>query len=137
MVDRPRVLALIDVVEQHVAHIETMTPRVYDAYASDPRTRLAVERAVQVAVEAVIDAAALVAAGKRVGLPSDEENLAEGLLRAGCLDADEAVILRDLRRFRNVLVHQYGKLDHARVHRHALDAPASLRRLTAALRRCM
>lgn len=29
------------------------------------------------------------------------------------------------------------ELDHARVHRHAMDAPAALRALTAAMRRCL
>ena len=137
MVDRPRVLALIDVVEEHIGHLEGMTPRVHDKFAVDARTRLAVERAMQVAIEALLDASALVAAGKRVGLPADEENVADGLLRVGCFSEDDARVLGDLRRFRNVLVHQYGKLDPLRVHRHALDAPEALRRLTGALRRCL
>jgi uncharacterized protein YutE (UPF0331/DUF86 family) len=137
VVDRARILALIDVVEQHVRHVETLTPRVFDAYAGDTRTRLAVERALQVAIEAIVDAAALVAAGKRIGLPADEETVAGGLQRAGCLDEGEAKLLGELRRFRNVLVHQYGVLDDRRVHLHALDAPDALRRLTVALRRCL
>lgn len=137
MVDRPRVLALIDVMEQHIAHVEAMTPRVFETYVNDPKTRLAVERALQVAIEAALDAAALLAAGKRIGLPADEENVAEGLVRAGCFAPEEGELLSGLRRFRNVLVHQYGKLDPTRVHRHALDAPAALRRLAGALRRCL
>lgn len=34
-------------------------------------------------------------------------------------------------------VHQYGRLDDRRVHQHARKAPATLRRLTHALRACL
>lgn len=137
MVDRARALSLIDTCERHVALLEEMTPRALAAYAGDARTRLAVERALQVSIEAVLDASAVVAAGKRLGVPADEADVAARLQEAGCLTEQEAVALRELRRFRTVLVHQYGKLDDARVHRHAQGAPAALRGIVGALRRCM
>lgn len=84
MVDRARILALIDITERHVRHVEEMAPRVFGEYAEGPRTRLAVERALQVAIEALVDAAAVLAAGKRVGLPSDEETVGFALVHAGC-----------------------------------------------------
>lgn len=53
---------------------------------------------------------------------------------SGLLDHAQARSAVELKRFRNVSVHGYAKLDHKRVHHHALKAPAAIREILDALR---
>lgn len=137
MADRERALALVDVAERHATALEDVVPRVFSEYASDTRTRLATERALQVAIEALLDLGGLVVAERKLGLPTDESSVIDRLRASGQLADAEAELLRELRRFRNVLVHRYGSLDDRLVFQHALKAPADIRRLAGALGRAM
>ncbi len=134
MVDRGRALALLDVAERHAAILDGVVPRVYAKYESDALVQLATERALHVAIESLMDLAALHVSARRLGLPSDERGVVDRLQHAGVLDGDHAKLLGELRRFRNVLVHQYGNLDPRRVHAHALRAPEAIRSLATVFR---
>ena len=50
-------------------------------------------------------------AGLRLGLPTEEENLFDRLERAHIISSERVRTLRSMRRFRNILVHEYGGID--------------------------
>jgi uncharacterized protein YutE (UPF0331/DUF86 family) len=130
---RERVLAYLDVIDRATADVEQFTPNVFASYAADRMKQLAVERSLHVSIEALSDLAATVCAMRRLGVPSDEEGIDAKLLHAGFLDEEQARTLRDLRRFRNVLLHRYAELDPSRIHAHALRAPMEVRRIAKSL----
>jgi len=78
-------------------------------------TRRACERLLQIAVEAVVDVCAMLVAGLRLGLPGEEDDLFEKLHAAGVLPADLKERLHGMKAFRNVLVHEYARVDDRRV----------------------
>lgn len=137
MVDRDRILVLLDIVHQYTTLLEEVLPLDVEEYLADSRARLATERALQVAIEALVDTAALFVSGLRLGLPPDEENLIARLARTNVLPPDEAALLADMRRFRNVLVHRYGLLDDRLVHAHAAEATRDLLRVAEAFRHAL
>ncbi len=133
MIDADRLRALLAVGEEHVAALADVLPEDVDEYIRDRNTRLMTERALQVAIESVMGAANVLARGLKLGLAGDEDGVIERLVGPGRLSPEDAVILRDLRRFRNVLVHRYAALDHAVVHEHALAAQVDIPRLMRVL----
>jgi len=124
---RGRILA--EKIEENARHVEAWLPGTLEGFQTDALRQNAVERALQVSIEALVDLAALVWTARRLGVPKDEEGIVLALRNASLLTSDEATTLADLRRFRNVLVHQYERLDVTRVYAHAKEAPRAMRPL--------
>jgi uncharacterized protein YutE (UPF0331/DUF86 family) len=49
--------------------------------------------------------------GLRLGLPSEEDDLFERLGQAGIISLLMKETLRKMKAFRNILVHEYGRID--------------------------
>ena len=71
----------------------------------------ACERLLQVSVEAVIDACGLLVTGLRLGVPGEEDDLFEKLARRGVISAAMAGVLKRMKGLRNLLVHEYGRVN--------------------------
>jgi uncharacterized protein YutE (UPF0331/DUF86 family) len=133
MVDRERILEKIDLAERWAERVETYRPATLESYLEEDIPRAATERALQVTIEALVDAASRFVSGLRLGLPDSEATMID-TLEDEVLSAEEAALLDDLRGFRNVLVHQYGDLDDERVFELAVELPGDARSLTEAYR---
>ncbi len=110
MVDRDRVLTKLDELDGYLRELRAVAP---DRFADYQRTekRRSCERLIQVSVEAVIDICALLVAGLRLGLPGEEDDLFERLYRHGAISGPMADTLRRMKGLRNLLVHEYGRVN--------------------------
>lgn len=111
MLDRERVLGKLDALHGYDRELRGVLPRNLDEYAASVEKRRATERLLQVSVECVLDICGLFVAGLRLGLPAEEENLFDRLEQARVLSPELVRTLRAMRRFRNILVHDYGAVD--------------------------
>ena len=75
------------------------------------KKRRACEHLLQIAIKSVTDTCGLFVTGLRVGLPGEEEDLFEMLERRGTLSPSLTARLRTMRGFRNLPVHEYGRVD--------------------------
>jgi uncharacterized protein YutE (UPF0331/DUF86 family) len=73
--------------------------------------RRACERLLQLFVEAVIDVCRLLVTGLRLGIPSEEDDLFEKLEIAGIISPQVEEKLKEMKGFRNILVHEYTRID--------------------------
>ncbi len=112
MLDRDRVLAKLDELHGYEAELKAVLPADYSGYMGNPATRRAVERLLQISVECVLDICNLLVAGLRLGLPGEEEDLFARLEDAHIISPEVAGTIRAMRRFRNILVHEYGVVDN-------------------------
>lgn len=110
MVDRDRVLAKLDELEGYQGELQAVAPDRFEAYQRT-ETKRACERLIQVSVEAVIDICALLVVGLRLGLPGEEDDLFERLSRHGAISGPMAATLRRMKGLRNLLVHEYGRIN--------------------------
>ena len=78
----------------------------------DPLRRLALERALHVAAEAVFDIGHHVLAGRAAAVPAKYRDVLPALSRAGIIPDELATRLAGLAGLRNVLVHDYARIDH-------------------------
>ncbi len=69
------------------------------------------ERLLQIAVEAVIDVCGVMVIGLRLGLPGEEDDFFEKLEEASVISRSMKQRLREMKGFRNLLVHEYGQVD--------------------------
>ncbi len=109
-IDRERILAKIDQLDVYIAELKEIVPRSYAEYQKVEKKR-ACERLLQVSIEVVIDICNLLVSGLRLGLPAEEEDLFRKLLEAAVLSEEMGDKLREMRGFRNILVHEYAQVD--------------------------
>lgn len=110
MLDRERILAKLDELEGYLSELRQVAPATFEAYKSIEKRR-SCERLLQLAIECTIDTSALVVTGLRLGLPAEENDLFEKLEDASIISASLGGALRSMRGMRNVLVHEYGRVD--------------------------
>jgi uncharacterized protein YutE (UPF0331/DUF86 family) len=111
VLDRERILAKIDALHGYERELRVVLPDKLEEYISSIEKRRATERLLQVSIECVLDICNLFVAGLRLGLPTEEENLFDRLERAQIISPERVRTLRSMRRFRNILVHEYGGID--------------------------
>lgn len=108
--DRVRILSKLDEMIQYVRELQEMLPD-QEEYFQDLIKRRACEKTVEVAIESLIDAAAMIVSAQRFGLPTSEENILDILVKKRILSRELGEKLKDMKGFRNVLVHRYTHVD--------------------------
>ena len=113
--DRARILSKLDEMGRHLDKIKEIAPDSIEEYEEDEVTRRAIERLLHISIEAVIDVSYILVKELRLGLPTSEESYFDKL-SGKVLTPQMVEKLKDMRRFRNVMVHRYGKVDDVRVY---------------------
>ena len=111
MVDRERILGKVAELEGYLSELRQILPESFDEYVRSIEKRRACERILQIAVEAVIDICAMLVQGLRLGLPAEEDDVFDKLAQHGMLSQKMVETLRRMEGFRNILVHEYGRVD--------------------------
>lgn len=114
MIDRDRLLGKLDELDGYLRELRSVVPGRFEDYRHIA-TRRACERLIQVAVEAVIDACGILVTGLRLGVPGEEDDLFTKLTQQGVIPEAMAATLRRMKGLRNLLVHEYGRVDDALV----------------------
>ncbi|MBK8870664.1 MAG: DUF86 domain-containing protein [Elusimicrobia bacterium] len=116
MVDRDRVLTKIDELDGYLRELREIAPLNYRDF-QETAIKRACERLLQISVETVLDICHLFVMGHRLGLPAQELDLFEKLDKAGHITPALKRLLKDMRGFRNILVHKYAEVDDALVYK--------------------
>lgn len=110
MIDRERILAKIDELDGYLLEIHQIMPASFEEYRKIEKKR-ACERLLQISIESIIDICSLIVTGLRLGLPGEEDDLFEKLEEAGIITSSIKETLRMMKGFRNILVHEYGRVN--------------------------
>ena len=110
MLDSERILAKMDELDGYLGEFRQIMPASFAQFKKIEKKR-ACERLLQVSIECVIDVCALIVSGLRLGLPSEQDDLFERLEEAGVISSDMKEALKKMKGFRNLLVHEYGRID--------------------------
>jgi len=110
MLDEERILAKLDELEGYLAELRAIAPENLKEYRRIEKKR-SCERLLQLCIECVIDMCRILVSGLRLGLPADENDLFEKLNKNGIVTPSVKRLLRQMRGFRNILVHEYASVD--------------------------
>jgi uncharacterized protein YutE (UPF0331/DUF86 family) len=138
VIDRERLLAKLDQLQGYLRELRAIAPAGFAEFQQIEKRR-ACERLLQISIEAVIDVCHLLVSGFRLGLPAEEDDLFAKLEQAEILSPAMTGMLRRMKGFRNILVHEYGRIDEHIVYEmattHLVDFEAFQREALDALRR--
>lgn len=115
MLDKERILGKIDELDGYLKELKQIMPKTFNDYQKIEKKR-SCERVVQLCIECVIDMCELFVSGLRLGLPTEEEDLFEKMAKNKIVSKDMAVILKEMRGFRNILIHEYATIDNELVY---------------------
>ena len=66
---------------------------------------------VEFCIQNVLDICAVINSDLKLGVPSSEEEVVEHLVENRILSSEMGKIVKEMKGFRNFLVHRYGKID--------------------------
>ena len=113
MVDRDLVLRKIADLDQYLQQLGGYRKIELDEYRTDWKTQRIVERTLHLAIEACMDLADHIVADRRLRVPDTAAATFEILAEAGVVSTDLGSALARMVGFRNILVHDYARLDPA------------------------
>ena len=108
--DRERILIKADRLDGYLRELADIAPRTFAEYQGVEKKR-ACERLLQLSVEVVIDICSVLVTNLRLGLPAEEEDLIHKLTEGRVLSPEMGARIREMKGFRNVLVHEYAQID--------------------------
>jgi uncharacterized protein YutE (UPF0331/DUF86 family) len=111
MVDEQVVLAKISQARRHLGRVRTRLPADRQTFLDDVDTQDIVVHNIWLALQSCIDLAAHVVADEGLGQPRGLVDLFELLGRGHILDPDLSRRLRQAAGLRNIIVHEYVRLD--------------------------
>ena len=111
MLDKERILAKVDELESYLKELSEVKPRTYGEYENSIQKKRSCERLLQISIECVIDVCALIGRGLSIGLPPDEDDLLDRLGKKKIFSRNIVRKLKQMKSFRNILVHRYGTID--------------------------
>lgn len=90
--------------------------RSFQQYVESVRLKRAVERSLQVAIEICLDVGRRLISIRGFRYPNDNQDVLRVLAEEGVLPQDFLPTMLDMTRFRNLIVHDYARVDDAKVY---------------------
>ena len=113
MVDRDLILRRLASLETYLDQLAPYRGIDADEYRADWKTQRIVERTLHLAIETCMDVADHIVADRRLRVPETGAESFEILAEAGLLQAPLGTALASMVGFRNILVHDYARIDPA------------------------
>ena len=118
MVDDEIIIERLALLRNELAYLkseEKGVPRLQD-YLESPRLRRAVERSLQVAIEACLDIGRRIISEKGLRFPEDNRDVFKSLAEKGLIPHSLLSRLVKMAQFRNLIIHNYARIDDSQVY---------------------
>src|SRR3989344_919990 len=106
-----RITDKIKEINEFLEELKSIMPSNFEGYRSSIEKKAACERYAEKIVEAATDLAFLVIKEKKLRLPEDDIDAFNILLENKIIDNGLASKLKNAKGMRNIISHQYGKID--------------------------
>ena len=98
-------------IKESIRLVEEHLPDSFEDFSSMGLVKDGMYKRIEFAVETVFDICAIINTDLELGIPGNEEDIVENLVKNDILSEEMRVKLKAMRGFRNILVHRYGKID--------------------------
>jgi len=111
MVDKNLILRKLTELEEYFNQIGEYSAISVEEYTGNWRTQRIVERTLQIMIELCVDIAGHIISARKLRVPVSYADTFKSLSEAGLITPDTLEIMEKMAKFRNVIVHQYEKVD--------------------------
>jgi uncharacterized protein YutE (UPF0331/DUF86 family) len=113
LVDRNLVLRKLTELEEYSNQLAEFADITAEEYARDWKTQRIVERTLQMMIELCVDIANHIISDRKLRVPVTYADTFKVLQEAGLIDQVLYGIMEKMAKFRNIVVHDYDKIDQA------------------------
>jgi len=106
-----RISDKINQITEFLGHLEDIVPSSFSEYKPNIEKKAACERYVEKIVEAATDLAFLIIKNKKLKIPDEDIDSFNILQENKIIDNNLAANLRRAKGMRNIIAHEYGKID--------------------------
>jgi uncharacterized protein YutE (UPF0331/DUF86 family) len=106
-----RIKDKIDEIESYLNELETIIPSSFEEYVDNFEKKAACERYFEKIIEAVVDLTFLIIKDKKLKVPEEDKEAFDVLVGAKLISSDLATKLKYAKGMRNIIAHEYGKVD--------------------------
>ena len=111
MVDKILILKKLSTLDEYLKQIAEYTPITVQAYAGDWKTQRIVERTFQMMIETCLDIGGHIISDEKMRVPETYADIFRILVENGILSKTHLVAFEKMAKFRNIVVHDYEKID--------------------------
>lgn len=97
--------------EEYLGQIREFASIKQEEYSRDWKTQRIIERTLQMMIELTVDISAHLISDKRLRVPTGYADTFKVLFEGGLIGQDLYQVLMQMAKFRNVVVHQYDRID--------------------------
>jgi len=112
---KERIQDKIDEIENAIHELEKAVPESFEEYTNSRNSQLICERLVEIIIESVVDLAFLVIKLKEFRMPEEDEGSFDVLFNEKIIHENLANNLKKAKGMRNIIAHEYGKIDDSLV----------------------
>ncbi len=116
VIDREAIAARLRRLDECMAELRQLRPGILQEYLASRRLRSNCERELQVAIQCALDIGNHIIAEENLTAPEDQADIFHILGASSILPPPFAERMLPMAGFRNILVHDYLRIDHARVY---------------------
>jgi len=98
-------------IEDYLSELEGIMPNSFQEYENNLKTKAACERYFEKIIEAVVDLAFLIIKDKGYKIPEEDKESFDILENQGIISHELSEKLKDAKGMRNIIAHEYGKID--------------------------
>ncbi|MBD3248772.1 DUF86 domain-containing protein [Candidatus Woesearchaeota archaeon] len=106
-----RIKDKIDEINRFLDELKEIFPENYEMYDSDLKTKAACERYFEKIIESAVDLAFIFIKIKKLPVPQDDADSFKILEKNKIIDKELSENLIKAKGMRNIIIHQYGKID--------------------------
>lgn len=114
--EKHRILEKIQELDTYLNELKTIKPKTYDEFQKIEKKR-SCERLLQLLIETVIDISNLMIKHLQLGLPRDINDVFKKIQEHDIITSAMEETLKEMRAFRNILVHRYDHIDNELVYK--------------------
>lgn len=98
-------------IEESIRLVEEHLPDTFKEFAGLGLIKDGIYKRIEFAIENVFDICAIINTDLELGIPSDDKDIIENLVRNEILSEEMGEKLKAMKGFRNIVVHRYGRID--------------------------
>jgi uncharacterized protein YutE (UPF0331/DUF86 family) len=98
-------------IEESIELVGENLPDTFEVFSSMGLIKDGIYKRIEFAIENVFDICAIINTDLELGIPGDDEEIVENLVKNTILSEEMREKLKMMKGFRNIVVHRYGKID--------------------------
>lgn len=98
-------------IEQYLNEFKEIIPKDFESYIGNLKDKAACERYFEKIVEAAVDLSFQIIKERKLEIPDDDKKSFDILTKYGIITSKITVKLKEAKGMRNLLAHEYGKVD--------------------------